>query len=297
MGRQHPAQRLIFLSVISGRVCSDDEGNLYPMRELRATLNGARWLFFLLVTIISYSCNDFNEPDVFGSTVSRGSGYARRIQLNYSHADSIEAGNFAVWYSGQNRPSDSLISELLYSLNYLRYAFDDSIRFQNAPVLQQRFLAPWVVSELLLKVDDTTAHKINLGQYDGWNRLDEYLRPAHHDSADVLGWLDLHFNGFLHPRRLGELYRQLPGVIDWEENLIALGDWSAFPIYPSFDGENWSYLFSAGYGPWSLTDWYFKYAGGVPHYVGVWNPGEPEPPWWNEVQNGIDFVHWDGPPH
>lgn len=249
-----------------------------------------------MVLLIASSCNDYVVTDHSSSNGIRCSGYARRIQLPYSHTDSVEAGNFAVWYSGQNRPSDSLISELLYSLGYLRYVFDDSVRFENATVLQQRFLAPWVVSELLLKVDDTTAGKINLGQYDEWNRFDAYLRPAYYDSADVLGWLRLRFNGFLHPRRMGELYRQLPGVIDWEENLIAFLDWGGFPIYPRFNGADWSYIFTAPvYGPSPV--WYFKYVRGIPQYVGVRNPGDPEPSWWNEVQSFPNFVNWDGPPH
>jgi hypothetical protein len=219
------------------------------------------------------------------------------MHLSYTHADSIEAGDFAVWYSGQNRPSDSLISELLYSLNYLRFVYGDSVRFNNSSVLRQRFLAPWVVSELLMKVDDTTARKINLRQYDAWNRFEEYLRPAHYDSVDVIGGLLLKFNGFLHPRRLGELYGKLPGVIYTEPNYIAFLDWGTFPIFPSFNGTDWSYVFTWEpiMGPSPV--WYFKYVRGVPHYVGVWNPGDPEPAWWNEVQNGIDFVHWDGPPH
>lgn len=267
------------------------------MRPL--TMNKTKWIVAILIILIASSCNDYIASDYPFSAGVRGSGYTRRIQLSYSHADSIEAGNFSVWYSGQNRPSDSLISELLYSLNYLRYVFGDSVHFNNSYLVlrQTRFIAPWVVSELLLKVDDTTAHRINLGRYDAWNRFDEYLRPAHYETADPLGWVTLHFNGFLHPRRLGEMYRQLPGVMDWDVNLVVFGEWETFPIFPSFDGENWSYLFTRGTGLGPITDWYFKYVGGVPHYVGVWNPGDPEPPWWNEPQNGIDFVHWDGPPH
>ena len=223
----------------------------------------------------------------------------RGIQLSYSPADSIEAGDLAVWYSGQNCPSDSLIGSILYSLKFLRYCFDTSMNYgQSFPVLREnRFFAPWAVSQLVMGVDDTTAVKINRGEYDAWNRFEPYLRPAGYDSLYHQDAFVLRFNGFLHPRRLAELYRNLPGIRYAEPRGYMFVEWSTFPIFPRFDGQNWSYLFISHFD-WRGPKWFFKYVKGIPTFVGVRNPGDPEPPWWSEAfLNDTSFVHWDGPPH
>src|SRR2546426_6924231 len=94
-----------------------------------------------LLIMTAPSCNDYVASDYPFGLGSRGPGSPRRTQLSYSRADSIEAGEFAVWYSGQNRPSDSLIFEFLYLLNFLRAPFYNSILEQDS--LSVLCLAPF----------------------------------------------------------------------------------------------------------------------------------------------------------
>jgi hypothetical protein len=262
-----------------------------------------KWIISILIIMIASSCNDYLASDYPSSSEGHRSGYIRRMHLSYTHADSIEAGNFAVWYSGQNCPSDSLISELLYSLNYLRYVYGDSVRFHDSiSVVRTRFMAPWLVSALELGVNDSAAKKIDSGRYDAWNRFPAYLRPSSY-SVDMNPWYKLAtlgFKGLLHPRRLAELYDTLPGVRYATPMGFMFLDWGTFPIYPGFDGRDWSYLFTRDNWAGPSTVWYFKYVDGVPHYIGVINPGDPEPTWWREaflIVNPPNFTHWDGPPH
>jgi len=258
-----------------------------------------KWIVTVLLIMTAPSCNDYVGSEYPSGTGGRGPRNPGRIQLSYSKVDSIEAGEFAVWYSGQNRPSDSLISELLYSLNFLRDRFDKSIRDQDSlPVLRaEPFLPPWEVSAVLIGVDDSAARKINRREYDAWNRFPVYLRPASYDSVRY-GTVLLRFDGLLHPRRLAELYKTLPGVTYAEPDGFGFATIATFPILPRFDGVDWSYVFTRGrtIGP----IWYFKYRHGTPHYVGVWNRRDPVPPWWGEASLNMDearFVSWDGPPH
>jgi len=217
-----------------------------------------------------------------------------QVQLTYSHADTVEAGEFAMWLSGKLRAPDSLISALLYNLNYLRSAFGDSTRYADSVRVPfaRRFMAPWNVSELEVMFDSATAEKVKEGQYHAWDSLEAYLRP---DSLGRIygGWITIFFKPDLHPRRLTEFYRTLPGIIYAEPSYFIFISEVTFPIFPRFDGKTMSYLFTDGsaLGPF----WYFKYVDGVPHYVGEWNPPVTVPTWWPEaVLNVKNFSVWDG---
>ncbi len=248
----------------------------------------------ITLLIVASSCSDrfpTETPSYYRPPANR----ALPRVLEYSHADSVEAGNLAVWYSGQIRPSDSLVSEVLFSLNFLRAVYDDTIDHRDSmPVLRAgRFLAPWRVSEILVKFDDTTIPKVNSGEYHAWDRFEPWQRPAHVDTV-VSQWTELRFNGYLHPRRLAELYRTLPGILDAEPNLLLFTDWGTYPIFPRFDGVNWSYVFTGGFLGGRI--WFFRYSRGWPVFVGTHVPGDPLPFWWNDaLQNGQDFITWDGP--
>ena len=218
-----------------------------------------------------------------------------RVHLSCTHADTAEAGEFAVWLSGKLRAPDSLISELLYNLKYLRYVFGDSVRYHDSiRVLNaRRFLPPWEVSKLEVKFDSATAQKVNQGQYHGWDSLDVYLRPDTLTHADQMGWASIRFKPNLHPRRLAELYRTLPGIIDAEPNSYIFTEWTTFPIFPRFDGKNLSYAFTLGFDAYPV--WYFIYTDGVPGYLGLKYPSDPNPSWWSEAMlNMQNFAGWDG---
>lgn len=215
------------------------------------------------------------------------------LKLNYSKEDSIEAKEFALWLSCELSTSDSLVYELLYNLNYLRCVYENSF-----PVLNKnnRFLPPWVISELCVKVDDTTAVLIKNHQYMGWDLLEASLKP---DSIiqypDILGWALLGFDEYYHPQRLAEIYSTLPGVIWSGPNGRCFTTLSGYPFYPGLLNGELTYLFTL---PPGMTQYYFyfKYVNGVPQHIGTWNRAdEPEPSWWQEAKTNINnFETWDG---
>jgi hypothetical protein len=220
----------------------------------------------------------------------------KRIQLNYSKADSSEAKEFALWLSGKLQPADSLVSELLYNLNYIRYRFGDSIRYQDSILIlrTRQFMAPWLPSMIYVKFDDSAALKVNNGEYHEWVRLPEYIRPKGNIHLSY-GGIDLRFSGYFHPRRLAELYKTLPGVIG-----VSIESWMFvggpnYPIYPRKVGNDITYLFTVGQYGFLGHCWYFKYVNGVLYYIGDWKPTDPEPSWWSEARyNAWYFDTWDG---
>jgi len=254
-----------------------------------------KYFLIIVFVILSFSCNDYISSDYPIKTRNVASRGSTHIKLHYSHEDSAEAATIAVWYSGKIRASDSLISEVLFSLNYIRYLFDDKVpHYDSLSVLQAwRFIPPWVISELGIEFDDSTTVKLNQGTYNAWNEFDIYLRPKHYEV--VYGWTMLHFDGYLHPVRLAELYRTLPGVIYAEAEWAIFPDFEIFPIYPRFDGKNWSYLFTS-IGRF-VPIWYFRYERGKPSYMGSYDGNGPPPIWLvDALKNRDDFYKWDGPP-
>jgi len=236
----------------------------------------------LLTSILALSCVLF-EDNILGVE------HHPRIYFHYTYEDSVEAGELATWYAGEIRPSDSLITEILYSLEYLRYTFDDSISF----IRSRRFFAPWKISEIWVKFDDSTAQRVNSREYDEWNRFEEYLIPVSNTPVDILGWTELSFKGYLHPRRLSELYASLPGVIYAEPTGYLFAGFATYPIFPRFDGSNWSYVFTRGF---QGRIFFFQYVDNIPKYLGT--PDSPNAHLWlgKAKLNIGNFESWDGPP-
>ena len=128
--------------------------------------------------LVSFSCENPSEAkeDVACPSDSR-------IQLSYSSKDSNEAKVFALWYSGELLPSDSLVCECLFSLNYLRDIWGDSIGVVN----EVRFNAPWVNRELIVGFNSLTLSLVMNSQYTGWGVLDEFLQPDVDSGANLPG--------------------------------------------------------------------------------------------------------------
>ena len=221
------------------------------------------------------------------------SGISERIKLSYSKEDTIEAAEFGLWLSGELSVADSLVSELLYNLNYLRAKYAESF-----PVIDKdnRFLPPWAVSQVACKVDSITNTQINNNQYKGWNQLSPSLRLDTIISyPDDIGWCLLGFNEMYHPARLSEIYSHLPGFLVCEPNFIIFGGFSGFPFFPRLVGESISYVYPEPPGM-AHTYYYFKYEGDEPQFIGKWNRvNEAEPDWWAEAKLNIEnFDNWDG---
>jgi len=246
--------------------------------------------FCLLALVIFIACEGEKDITAPPKIPSDENG----IELVYTAEDTLEAQALACWFSGELLASDVVFSELLYNINYLRYVHGDSFSVLN----ENRFMAPWIIGELLIKFDDTTCTQIINREYTGWESLAEHLQPdTILRNPDTLGWGKLGFDEWYNPRRLAEIYVTLPGALNSTPNGIAWAGTHTFPIFPGWVNEEMSYLFvhnggSAG-GPFS----YFKYINEEPQYIGTRHGfGEPEPDWWPEAQSiWFNFEIWDGP--
>ncbi len=213
-------------------------------------------------------------------------------RFSYTSADSIEAYEVALWFSGKLEPPDSTIRTHLYNLKFIRTIFQDSI-----PVSAIRFLPPWIVGEIAVKFDDTTAAKVRNSTYTGWNSLSPEFQPTDSSTIpDDLGWSLLKFRKPFHPRRLAEMYRLLPGVIYAEPNhYICIGG-TCSTVYPAIVDSIYSYYFVQGLLSGSHGE-YFKMIDNTPHYIGRWfaGSGDTMPSWYNEVGDIVyNFGTWDG---
>ena len=221
-----------------------------------------------------------------------------RVPLSYSHEDSLEAREISLWFGATLTPKDSLVDELLYSINYLRYLYKDSTQLFPASLLSERFLSPWATNRLLVKFDSATAELVRSNGYDAWDSLPLAARPDTVENLS-LDWTLTRYSDIRNPWRLGELYRSLPGVLLCEPDFIAFVDFGTFPIFPGIDNGEMTYviveLAPLAAGPRH----YFQYEEGIPIYHGVWLPDmDPKPSWWQHARASMDTIYsWgkDGP--
>jgi hypothetical protein len=213
----------------------------------------------------------------------------------YSAEDTLEAQILSCWFTGELLATDSLFSELLYSINYLRHVHGDSCSVLN----KNRFMAPWRIGELIVGFDAVTADQVRNHQYTGWDSLAEHLRPdSILEYPDRLGIALLGFDELYNPRRLADSYQELPGVRYSEPNAIGFITEATFPIFPGWIDEEMSYVFVHGFLYLASRYSYFKYINTEPQYIGTYDilANEPAPDWWPEAQSNIEnFYTWDGP--
>jgi len=215
------------------------------------------------------------------------------VRLRYSSADSAEAFELALWFEGNYLPADSTVRKLLFNINYLRYVLGDSY-----PVLKEnRFTAPWIHGMLLLRFDDSTATLVKDGSYDGWNLLDEFIRPdTVINSSGSPGHVEVRFDEPFNPLRLAIDYEKLPGVMYSSPNrLFSTND--IYRIIPGVVNGEMSYVFiesdDIGSPRWY---YYFRYVDGEPVFVGVRPSESGHTAWWPEAQKNMDlFEKWLGP--
>jgi len=208
----------------------------------------------------------------------------------YTKADSIEAIELAGWLCGWLLPTDSLISDVLYKLRLLRDTYGDSIAALDT---SKRLLLPWFSRRLEIEFDSSTAALVKNNNYSGWDSLDIRFQP---DSivfilnSPVLAFL--RFKEYIHPRRLAEIYSELPGIIYAGPNYR-----NAYPIlwrYPWFPGwvdDKLTFLV-----PGNLQYYYFKYLDNQPVLIGKYDlVNDTVPYWWDEAKNTETvFWTWDG---
>ena len=240
-------------------------------------------LITILTCLLFLSCS--KSPT---SIDTRGSS---RIQLSYSSADSSEARDLALWAEAQLVPSDSAVTEMLYSINYLRYCFKDSISFQS--FLSSRFLLPWTSTSINIKFEPVTAESVRNHTYTGWSLVPAQAKPDSVEPPDVLQWSLVRYSQHRNPWRLCEIYAKLPGVVYCEPNGIGFAE-GTFPIFAGVRNGQMSFLFVDGYLYMPSRQHYFYYENQKPNYAGLWSYQQsPKPPWWQDAKTSIDsFYYW-----
>ncbi len=213
----------------------------------------------------------------------------------YTKADSIEAIELSGWLCGRLLPTDSLISDILYKLKLLRNIYGDSIAALDS---SNRLLLPWVSRELLVNFDSSTVLLINNNNYTGWDTLDNIIQPDTILSyPDILGLAWLGFDEYLHPKRLAEIYEELPGVEYAEPNYIGFFGWGDYPWFPGWIDNKLVLLFpNSRFINQRNFYYYFKYIDNQPIHIGTYDViNDSIPNWWAEADR-VKSVYstWDG---
>jgi hypothetical protein len=213
-----------------------------------------------------------------------------RVQLSFSHIDSLEAEEFALWFGGTLTPKDSLVDQVLYSLNYLRYVYRDSTQLFPATLFSERFLPPWTTHSISIKFDSATAQLVRSNQYTAWNMLPAHIRPDSVDSPGVLGWTLARYANIRNPWRLAEYYSTLPGVLACAPNLIIFTE-GTFPIFPGIQNGEMTYVLVQS-SLWPGTYHYFHYSNTTPIYAGVFSRDmNPRPEWYQYATSSMDTIY------
>lgn len=210
---------------------------------------------------------------------------ARKLTLL---ADQAEAELVALHLSGEIQAPPALADAVGEELRILRETYGAEI----PEVLDLRHRAPWDPTDLLLVADEETARAILNEEYDAWDTLNETYGLQDIHSLRYDGFV-LRFARPWHPCRLGELYRELPGMVLVEPNGI-IGDSSNVHAW-EHDGQR-TYLFRKAWGDCpagciSALYWYFRATESGPELVGSWDPqSEPNAPeWWAEARQNVEF--------
>ena len=208
---------------------------------------------------------------------------------------SYEARLMALCLSGQLHPPASLASDIEDDLFAIRETFRDACPFVDSV----SFEPPWIPSQIMIGVTDSTAAAMLAGGYHSWDSLNQtYGLVEKREYLDWQSkWVVFIFADLLHPRQLIPLYENLPGILYVTPNGL-LG--SPPNIYPRYSGLQASYLFSRGHGFGCPRDcqsfeyWYFQVAADGPHLVGSWD-GDPDtqPSWWSEARLNLEgYSEW-----
>ena len=204
------------------------------------------------------------------------------LTLTFTAADSLEADELALYLSGELRPPAALSSAILRELAAIRSAFAETTSYVGL-----RFRAQWEAGVVWINFDDSTAARVAADEYHAWDSLNAacgLARAVHVVSKTYrLGFADR-----LHPVRLAEMYRALPGVVQVRDSDMP-GDWSNVFVVETDIGR--VYLFAHLWGdcPCGCTAgeyWTCGVVGDRPVFAGyVWGGHEgepepwPEPPW------------------
>ena len=255
------------------------------LKWVRQNYKGAlmRSLSIFTICLLFLSCSD--------TPTSNNLKTEDRITLSYTSADTSEARDLALWALAQLVPSESAVSDMLYSINYLRYTFKDSAKVQA--VLANRFLPPWTMTSINIKFDGETADLVRSKTYSGWSMIPTQAKPDSIGAPDVMGWSLIWYSQHRNPWRVCEIYAALPGVVSCVPNGITSAG-GTFPIITGVADGQMTYLFVHGYIYMPDEQHYFYYQNGKPIYAGSISDGQnPKPSWWQNAKASIDsFYYW-----
>ena len=261
-------------------------------------------LYFLFLCLFCFlvSCKtkdtplntNFNDPDTNDININDSIPiieyyFVDPANLIYTHDDSIEAQYITIWWTDSLRPSLDTVSKFLYEVGAIRYYFSDSI-----PNLKKyRFGTFWAYSKITMRFDSIHTEMVLNSTYSEWNKFDEDLRPIRiiDRQGSIYTFFTLEFKGVLHPSRLVDLYKNLPGVISCYRYIYGYLDLNLKPLYPFQKDSVKTYLFVTNKDLKESTFCYFSVLGKKVGMIGYWDQQKTRevPFWWEDALKSIDF--------
>ncbi len=226
----------------------------------------------LLIIVHYVSCEDRTDPADPASFSIRN---PREKRLQQTPQSDAEAEKIALCLSGELIAPSELYERVHHDLEYIRAHYGSEHEWLN----KIHFISPWVPSLICIKFDLSTGGQVADGTYHAWDSLN-----AAHELTEIRqffpgnnSWWKLYFSGRRHPKRLSEIYRNLPGVLITEKVPVVYTFYNLFPNSSSFRDEFViSYLFGRGEGDcWAGCPfgefWFFISDGENVSFAGHWN--------------------------
>lgn len=149
-----------------------------------------------------------------------GSSMASAVE---DEAGLLEAQLIALEIAGGLRPSEDLTQTILEDLALIRETYPETSDIH--------FRARWVASELLIKLSAEGLAKLESGEFEGLDALNELYGAASIDPLLLDRWFRLTFDDVLNPEILSEPYVALP-EIEFAEPNFTVGDGSTIDAEP-----------------------------------------------------------------
>jgi hypothetical protein len=210
-------------------------------------------------------------------------------------ADS-EAEETALLLSGELTAPEALYEGVLGDVAEIRRQYGDQVTAFSRPLSNVTFWLPWVASEITVDFEPEYVDKVAQGLYTDWDALNAALGLESIDTRLIqFGTALLGFGGILHPCRLVDLYRDLPGVNRVSSNVI---DGDAPNIFPFETDSGRTYVFREAWGdcPAGCINqeyWYFVRSDTGMSLVGKYDPQKDvtPPSWWSEADLNLQFYN------
>jgi hypothetical protein len=253
------------------------------------------YLFVGCKTIDTPLNTNFNDPDTNDININDSIPVIEYhivdpADLVFTKDDSIEAQHITIWWTDSLRPSLDTVSKFLYEVGAIRYLFSDSI-----PDLKNyRFSTPWERSKVMIRFDSLHTKMVLDSTYLEWNKFDEDLRPFRIIAYGISSYyfFGFKFKGVLHPSRLVDLYKNIPGVISCYRNIYGTIGTGLRSIYPFQKDSVKTYLFVTTKDLAGSTFYYFTVLGKKVGMIGYWDQQKTKevPFWWEDALENINFM-------